>query len=97
MSIEPIRQPSRHGGDPIMRTATMGICAMLGLTALTSLLFAPGELLIAVVRMGWIIVWPGRLVAARVVIGLIDRQVAQLKEQQNQLVRDWGRRVLEED
>jgi hypothetical protein len=162
MSIEPIRQPSRHGGDPIMRIATMGICAMLGLTALTSLLFAPGELLIAVVGMvpaggaifydqtpgrrtaqsvtamnfagvsavmelawnnggtldaagelltnvyvwvvillgagmGWIIVWLGRLVAARVVIGLIDRQVAQLKEQQNQLVRDWGRRVLEED
>ena len=162
MSLDRMRQPSRHGGDPIMRTAAMGFYAMLGLTALTSLLFAPGELMIAVVgmipagvaifydqtpgrrtahcvtamnfaglsavmalawnnggtlaaaaelltnvyvwlvillgaAMGWIIVWLGRLVAARVVIGIIDRQVAQLKEQQAQMVGEWGRRVLEED
>ena len=51
MSIERMRQPTRHGGDPIMRTAAMGFYAMLGLTALTSLLFAPGELMIAVVGM----------------------------------------------
>lgn len=162
MSSEHIRPAPRHGDDQILRIAAIAAYALLGVVAVCSLLFAPGELLIAVVGMipsgaaifydrtlgrhtaqcvtamnfagvsaimalawndggtlaaalnlltnvyvwlvillgaglGWIIVWLGRLVAIRVVTGVIGHQVIQLKEQQNQLVRDWGRKILEED
>jgi hypothetical protein len=162
LNSEPVERRPRNDGDQIMKLAGYSIYALLGMAATTSLLFAPGELLIAVVgmvpaavalfwdrspgrrtaqcvaamnfagvsaimalawdnggslaaaaelltnayvwlvmllgaAMGWVIVWLARMVAARVVIGVIGHQVAQLKEQQNELVKAWGRRVLDED
>ena len=161
MNSERIDQRQRHDGDQVMKLVGYSMYALLGMAAATSLLFAPGELLIAVVgmvptavalfwdqspgrrtaqcvaamnfagvsaimalawdnggslaaatelltnvyvwlvmllgaAMGWMIVWLARMVASRVVIGVINHQVAQLKEQQNELVKAWGRKVLED-
>lgn len=45
---------------------------------------------------GWTLIWAGRVVAARVVAHLVDRQVGQLRDYQTKLVSDWGRKVLDE-
>lgn len=45
---------------------------------------------------GWTLTWAGRIVAARVVAHLVDRQVRQLRDYQTTLVADWGRKVLDE-
>ena len=65
--------------------------------AAANLLLDPYSWLVMLVgaAVGWSLTWAGRVVAARIVAHLVDRQVRQLRDYQTKLVSEWGRRVLE--
>lgn len=83
-----------------------GVSAVMALTwnaggtidAALGLLVDPYSWLVMLVgaAVGWSLSWAGRVVAARLVAHIVDRQVGQLRDYQAKLVADWGRHVLDE-
>lgn len=69
------------------------------INAAVNLLLDPYSWLVMLVgaAVGWSLTWAGRVVAARMIAHLVDRQVQQLRDYQAKLVADWGRRVLDEN